>query len=84
MRPSEEQAGQGAHERFPFLLGRAFIEAGGLLDQERAALDFPSFWEGLSLRLGTGGDVVETVLNFPFFWEGLSLRRGGKAPAQEG
>ena len=38
-------------EEFPFLLGRAFIEVrppGGVVQVERN--DFPSFWEGLSLR----------------------------------
>ena len=36
---------------------------------------FPSFWEGLSLRLGVGVFFVEEVGDFPSFWEGLSLRR---------
>ena len=37
--------------------------------------DFPSFWEGLSLRLqviGLGNRFV--IQHFPSFWEGLSLR----------
>ena len=38
--------------------------------------DFPSFWEGLSLRLqviGLGNRFV--IQHFPSFWEGLSLRQ---------
>ena len=39
---------------FPFLLGRAFIEAvGHNKDAHNLGLDFPSFSEGLSLRLTT-------------------------------
>ena len=35
---------------FPFLLGRAFIEASNPRNGERFDSNFPSFWEGLSLR----------------------------------
>ena len=38
--------------KFPFLLGRAFIEAlTGVRVDALSHPDFPSFWEGLSLRL---------------------------------
>ena len=60
---------------FPFLFGRAFIEAVHVTDAfATAEPDFPSFSEGLSLRpglnfvRGVGGE------NFPSFSEGLSLR----------
>ena len=35
---------------FPFLFGRAFIEAHGDADERALPEDFPSFSEGLSLR----------------------------------
>ena len=39
-------------EPFPFLLGGTFIEAApDLPPRTRERLNFPSFWEGLSLRL---------------------------------
>ena len=37
-------------EVFPFLLGGTFIEAPGTAATGLAGADFPSFWEGLSLR----------------------------------
>ena len=61
---------------FPFLLGRAFIEA--LIGISHGFLvfeDFPSFWEGLSLRLLTPVLRRRLSVNFPSFWEGLSLRQ---------
>ena len=36
---------------FPFLLGGTFIEAHELNYLSNQAIIFPSFWEGLSLRL---------------------------------
>ena len=53
--------------KFPFLLGRAFIEAPVPFMLYRISQNFPSFWEGLSLRLG--GDVGEVVgdgISLPF------------------
>ena len=38
-------------DEFPFLFGRAFIEALGLLIAVAVVIYFPSFLEGLSLRL---------------------------------
>ena len=37
-------------QRFPFLLGRAFIEARDVAVVAKQPQYFPSFWEGLSLR----------------------------------
>ena len=37
-------------------------------------MDFPSFWEGLSLRQPLIGGFGGFGLDFPSFWEGLSLR----------
>ena len=40
----------GDRSEFPFLLGRAFIEAVRIRWRRWMASHFPSFWEGLSLR----------------------------------
>ena len=61
-------------QKFPFLFGGTFIEAVITCTQRRSLRDFPSFSEGLSLRLlrlraGTHRDPY-----FPSFSEGLSLR----------
>ena len=43
-------------KEFPFLLGGTFIEAGQAAESWRLQEShFPSFWEGLSLRLAKGG-----------------------------
>ena len=60
---------------FPFLLGGTFIEA--LRGAERPRIrnsDFPSFWEGLSLRHAYIHAYTRIRTYFPSFWEGLSLR----------
>ena len=49
---------------FPFLLGRAFIEAEEAGSPSFVSFHFPSFWEGLSLRL-TGAPGQQTS-NTPF------------------
>ena len=36
--------------------------------------DFPSFWEGLSLRRVIATRFTGENVDFPSFWEGLSLR----------
>ena len=61
---------------FPFLLGRAFIEASvRTVERPVPVTDFPSFWEGLSLRLGQRSRMARRLdSDFPSFWEGLSLR----------
>ena len=62
---------------FPFLFGRAFIEATWTLKScAIRGADFPSFLEGLSLRpLLCGACRGSEDYNFPSFLEGLSLRR---------
>ena len=59
---------------FPFLFGRAFIEAGDAVVGASGALDFPSFLEGLSLRLDRTCHCEGLHHDFPSFLEGLSLR----------
>ena len=58
---------------FPFLFGGAFIEA---TDSPRASSsysNFPSFWEGLSLRRGKqAGDINPPPL-FPFLFGGAFI-----------
>ena len=46
-----------------------------IIDPKRDQLDFPSFSEGLSLRLEALNKAVEESHDFPSFSEGLSLRR---------
>ena len=60
---------------FPFLFGKAFNEAEGMLrgDFETQA-DFPSFSERLSLRPVRVTDNPAASEHFPSFSEGLSLR----------
>ena len=61
---------------FPFLFGRAFIEAvGHNKDAHNLGLDFPSFSEGLSLRHEAEAATGALGGDFPSFSEGLSLRR---------
>ena len=40
-------------------------------------IDFPSFWEGLSLRQSGNRGRADLMPHFPSFWEGLSLRQSG-------
>ena len=60
---------------FPFLFGGTFIEGGCAGFTVAAGPDFPSFSEGLSLRVGFRFDRLATITrHFPSFSEGLSLR----------
>ena len=61
---------------FPFLLGGTFIEAHLVRFIGLRGKNFPSFWEGLSLRPLNGIALRFRRTDFPSFWEGLSLRRG--------
>ena len=63
---------QQHHEGFPFLFGRAFIEAFIYLDEIAGGHDFPSFLEGLSLRLcGTiPNSTLGDEISLPF-WKGF-------------
>ena len=45
-----------------------------MLDSLIARADFPSFWEGLSLRPDFRHGNRRGNWHFPSFWEGLSLR----------
>ena len=53
---------------FPFLFGGAFIEAGYLpTRQEGLEQDFPSSWEGLSLRRTTTASPAQNgIISLPF------------------
>ena len=60
---------------FPFLFGGAFIEASEKLEEAGVEdVHFPSFLEGLSLRLSPGAMLPVMLKDFPSFLEGLSLR----------
>ena len=59
---------------FPFLFGGTFIEGLGIPQRLRVARYFPSFSEGLSLRVLVDSGVALLAANFPSFSEGLSLR----------
>ena len=61
--------------RFPFLFGGTFIE--GFAQYDFSIFqnsNFPSFSEGLSLRVTKRGGVQLRRGDFPSFSEGLSLR----------
>ena len=60
--------------RFPFLFGGTFIEGTSAPQPNPRISHFPSFSEGLSLRVHGEGLNPETVSRFPSFSEGLSLR----------
>ena len=60
---------------FPFLFGGAFIEADSLGTLGIFGRHFPSFSEGLSLRLESPVSTQAGWSDFPSFSEGLSLRR---------
>ena len=59
---------------FPFLLGRAFIEAQVGVVKEVERSHFPSFLEGLSLRRRSEALVRKILSDFLSYLEGLSLR----------
>ena len=62
--------------KFPFLFGGTFIEDGHFQACGRAGVAyFPSFSEGLSLRMIREGFILQEPTDFPSFSEGLSLRR---------
>ena len=59
---------------FPFLFGRAFIEAVHVTDAfATAEPDFPSFSEGLSLRHTGSGGAVHPRVRFPFLFGGAFI-----------
>ena len=74
LRPPRSKCSPAATPPFPFLFGRAFIEAVCRRVSRRCYLHFPSFSEGLSLRLCGSGGMSECLSYFPSFSEGLSLR----------
>ena len=61
-------------EGFPFLFGGTFIEGTNYLERHKMAKNFPSFSEGLSLRVRSCGGIEIPKSYFPSFSEGLSLR----------
>ena len=67
---------QTADADFPSFFGGTFIEAGRRCARPVPVhAHFPSFLEGLSLRLANVTAHSPAVDDFPSFWEGLSLRR---------
>ena len=72
----EARSGVGTdlyYGEFPFLLGRAFIEAQSPNRDALGALDFPSFWEGLSLRRGRDPCLHRPWEPFPFLFGGAFI-----------
>ena len=63
---------------FPFLLGGTFIEAGENHTVNRPAEIFPSFWEGLSLRLRIMHLFGGTPSGFPFLLGGTFIEARGR------
>ena len=60
--------------RFPFLFGRAFIEASPLAPTTGNPIHFPSFWVGLSLRRHAGLHVYFVAAGFPFLFGGAFIK----------
>lgn len=48
------------------------------MSEEKPRQDFPSFWEGLSLREHGAEGHPNLLGYFPTFLQGLSLRRAGR------
>ena len=69
--------GTGRHTiKFPFLVGRAFIEARLLLIWRSIIAHFPSFLEGLSLRLCPPTTTFSVVIRFPFLFGRAFIEAG--------
>ena len=60
---------------FPYGFVGTFIEAAVPLRTLSMRSDFPSFWEGLPLRLGCSAAMVDYLHVFPSCSGGLSLRQ---------
>ena len=60
---------------FPFLFGRAFIEASPVTTSTDSVLIFPSFLGGAFIEARGIRTVSLMLPNFPSYLEGLSLRR---------
>ena len=67
------QGGSG-RDLFPFLFGGTFIEGWSVPPVCGFLIYFPSFSEGLSLRVLSNLWVLSRYSDFPSFSEGLSLR----------
>ena len=83
LRPPRSKCSPAATPPFPFLFGRAFIEAVCRRVSRRCYLHFPSFSEGLSLRLRRHHPPSPQRPHFPSFSEGLSLRLCGSGGMSE-
>ena len=59
--------------RFPFLFGGTFIEAFIVNVSAESAQHFPSFSEGLSLRLTNAFDMAWFLRQFPFLFGGTFI-----------
>ena len=59
---------------FPFLFGGTFIEGKKTPGAAAHRGHFPSFSEGLSLRVEAHNAALDALPDFPSFSEGLSLR----------
>ncbi len=68
--------------QFPFLFGGTFIEGLKVLSGAHPVLNFPSFSEGLSLRVHSLLSLAHLNHDFPSFSEGLSLRGWSAYPRQ--
>ena len=67
-------ASQSGSKLFPFLLGGTFIEAHTkVTTQGHILIDFPSFWEGLSLRRRRVIVYSSPLYIFPFLLGGTFI-----------
>ena len=70
--------------RFPFLFGGTFIEAAPAPQSTTSsAADFPSFSEGLSLRLYAAGERAGGGVEFPFLFGGTFIEAPRTKPWRE-
>ena len=65
---------QSPHDAFPFLFGGTFIEGlHDFFDLNGQFVDFPSFSEGLSLRVRFAEHALTSQRRFPFLFGGAFI-----------
>ena len=69
---------------FPFLFGGTFIEGPLHRRRVRPQQDFPSFSEGLSLRVRFAEHALTSQRRFPFLFGGTFLEAGDEQTLREG
>ncbi len=66
--------------RFPFLFGGTFIEGYSITEYDDRRSNFPSFSEGLSLRVRFAEHALTSQRRFPFLFGGAFIEAMMTAP----